>query len=121
MSLFDVIKNMSYGKEPVSLDGVDYSSYVVNKAFSMFVDTVLHANEMNIRPDINKYQNYGYYFNAVRKKKRFSKWPKNKASDEEVLVSKIYKYNQQKTKQVLKLLTEDQIETLKNVYDEGGA
>ena len=120
MKLFDVVKNISAQNEPVDLTGSEYDVYIINKAFSMFIDTVLHANEMNMRSDVSQKQHYGYLFNSVRKKKRFTPWPKNNSTDDENLVSKIYKYNQHKTKQVMKLLSEEQLNMLREMYDEGG-
>tara|TARA_S200002703_G_scaffold2466_2_gene3872 strand:+ start:43667 stop:44032 length:366 start_codon:yes stop_codon:yes gene_type:complete len=120
MTIFDVIKNISASKDTVNFEEDDYNTHVVNKSFSLFVDTVLYANEMNMRPDLSANKNYAFMFNSVRKRKRFSKWPKNKATKDEELVSKIYKYNQHKTKQVMKLLKEDDLQVLRDLYEEGG-
>ena len=120
MKLFDVVKNISAENQSVSLEDADYDSYIVSKAFSMFPDTVLYANEMNMRPDIRDSHHYSYLFNSVRKRKRFSPWSKNNVTEVEMLISKMYKYNQHKTKQVMKLLSEEQLDMLKEMYDEGG-
>lgn len=120
MKLFDYVKNISAEKDPVDDVGSEYDAYIVNKAFSLYPDTILAANEMNMRPDIPNKRHYDYLHSITRKKKRYTPWPKNNFSEDEKLISKIYKYNQHKTKQVMKLLSEKQINMLKEMYDEGG-
>jgi len=120
VKLFDYVKNISTENDPVEETGSEYDAYIINKAFSLYPDTILFSNEMNMRPEIPNSRHYSYLFNSVRKRKRFTPWPKNNSSEDEKLVSKIYKYNQHKTKQVMKLLSEEQLDMLKEMYDEGG-
>lgn len=120
MKLFDYVKNISAENDPVEETGSEYDSYIINKAFSFYPDTILFSNEMNMRPEIPNNRHYSCLFNSVRKRKRFTPWPKNNFSEYEKLVSKIYKYNQHKTKQVMKLLSEEQLDMLREMYDEGG-
>jgi len=63
---------------------------------------------------------YNFYINILRKKKRFSPWlRKEKVSDLEY-VKRYYGYNNEKASQVLKILSNEQIEFIKQRLDTGG-
>lgn len=71
-----------------------YSAFLVNRAFSLNPETILHANEMNIHYEIPNDSHHDYMFNAVPKKNRSkSKWPKFLKNDEVELVSNLLGVN----------------------------
>ena len=47
---------------------------MINRAFSQFNDTILFANEMNMNYHLPARMQYDFYKNALRPRKRFSKW-----------------------------------------------
>ena len=76
---FDFMNAVSFTKEDLikNLDNPDmiekqYTPYVVNRGFTNFEDTILHANEMNMRRHLFEGAQFDYYRGALRKRKRFS-------------------------------------------------
>ena len=63
---------------------------------------------------------YNFYLNTLRKKKRFSPWiRKDKVSDLEY-VKRYYGYNNENAAQAMKILSNEQIEFIKQKLDTGG-
>lgn len=96
-------------------DYKEYNPFIVNRGLSLFEDTILYAHEMNKNSHIDKKMQYDYLFYSIRKKKRWTPWPK-KSNNSEILdiVKELYGYNDMKAKDALKILTEEQISELKN-------
>lgn len=115
-SPFDYVKSINEKDLDLTDDLDGYNPYLVNRALSMFPDTVLFANEVNQRPAIeNKYQ-YLLLLNTVRRKKRYSgKWPKRLSSDNVHAVMKYYGYSFDKAEEALKVMTETQIDFIKSI------
>jgi hypothetical protein len=60
------------------------------------------------------------YINTIRKRKRFSKWDKLISNDEFETVKAYYGYSNEKARQVLSLLNQNQIDELKKRMYKGG-
>ena len=76
MSPFEFVKAIN-NKTDIMRDDLDekaYNSYMINRSFSYFPDTVLLANEMNIYQNlVSKLQN-DFFLNTIRKNpKRFGR------------------------------------------------
>ena len=98
----------------------EYPPFIVNKCLSGHLDCVLFANEMNKYHFLDKDMQYNFYLNILRKKKRFSPWlRKEKVSDIEY-VKQYYGYSNEKASQILKILSDEQIEFIKQRLDTGG-
>lgn len=107
---------LSYGKEDLTKE-VDFQSiyprYQVDIYFSLFLDTIMDANRMNLYWEIPVKSHYGYYLNKVRSRKRFSKnWPKRKKDDLVETIQEYYGYSVEKARQALEILSESQIEQI---------
>ena len=98
----------------------EYPPFIINKCLSGFMDTVLIANEMNIHSDLPKKMQYDFFINIVRPKKRFSPWLRKEKIDTLELVKKYYHYNDEKARSALKLLSEEQLEFIKQRMKTGG-
>ena len=96
-----------------------YNAFIVNRAFSYFPDTVMQANEVNRRPDMENKMKYDYLFYGIRPRKRFSKWHKNKEDETLSLIMQYYKYNRTKALECMKILTIEQIAELKKKFYKG--
>jgi hypothetical protein len=111
------------GDEMLSPDcpSKQYVPYIINRGFSQFNDTVLLANELNIRHQLPPKMQYDFLFTAIRPRKRFSKWAKKMKdpSDLEV-IQKTYNYSKEKAEQVYSLFSKDDLKTLRNRLDKGG-
>ena len=97
-----------------------YSPYMVNRQLSYFPDTVLAANEMNRNHHIDNRLQFDFFINIIRKRKRFSKWFKPEQISDLETVKEYYGYSNEKARQVLTLLSTEQINELKNKVAKGG-
>ena len=97
-----------------------YPAYVINKCLAGHLDSVLYANEMNIYNGLDKRLQYDFLLNILRSRKRFSPWIRKEELDNLELVKKYYRYSDEKAKQVLSLLTEDQLNVIRSKLDTGG-
>ena len=98
----------------------DYPPYIVNRCLSGHLDTVLFANEMNRYPNLDKDMQYTFYLNTLRKKKRFSPWLRKDKIEDLESVKKYYGYSNEKAYQVLKILSNEQIDYIKQRLEIGG-
>ena len=95
--------------------------FIINRALSMNVDTILYVNEMNIHYQLDPLLQYDYYINSLRKKKRWSKWAKATAPSSDLeLIKEYYNYNEQRAREVLDLLSESEIQKLRLKLSKGG-
>ena len=123
MNPFEYLNAINYTKQNVMVDDLaekSYNSFMVNRGLSYFSDTVLMANEMNRYHHIDNRLQFDFFINIVRKKKRFSKWNKPEIVSDVEVVKQYYGYSNEKSRQVLSLLTSEQIDELKNKVYKGG-
>ena len=97
---FDFMNAVSFTKEDLihnhdtpDLIEKQYPPYMVNRGFTNFEDTILHANEMNMRHHLFHDAQFQYYRGALRKRKRFSKWPKAEKSKDLDAIQEVYQCN----------------------------
>ena len=90
-----------------------YNAFIVNRAFSFFPDTVMHANEINQRADMDNKMKYDYLYHGIRPRKRFSKWHKKEENETLSIIMDYYKHNRTKALECMKILTIEQIAELK--------
>ena len=123
MNPFEFANAINYTKKNIMVDDItekSYSSYMINRQLSYFPDTVLAANEMNRNHHLDNRLQFDFFINIVRKRKRFSKWHKPETVSDLEAVKKYYGYSNEKARQVLSLLTTDQINELKRKVMTGG-
>ena len=113
-------KNLMKGTENDKLAEKTYNAFIINKALSYFPDTVQLANMMNVNHGLDNKLQYSFLINIVRPGKRYSKWVKKDKDSDLELVMTYYGYNRQKAKAAIKLLSPDQMKTIKNKLDKGG-
>ena len=122
--LKDWLNSINQSKKNIIDDDHDlekeYPPFIINKCMSGFMDTVLIANEMNIHSELPKKMQYDFFINIVRPKKRFSPWLRKEKIDTLELVKKYYHYNDEKARSALKLLSEEQLEFIKQRMKTGG-
>jgi len=120
MELKDWLNSINFNKEDLSENISSYPPYIVNRCLSGHIDCIFFANEMNIHHHIPKDMQYSFYLNSLRKKKRFSPWiRKDKVKDLEC-VKQYYGYSNEKASQALKILTQEQLDFIKQRLDTGG-
>ena len=78
-------------------------------------------NEMNKYNFLPKRMQFHYFINSIRKKKRFGgKWLSQKKVKDLEVIKEYYGYSNQKAKEALNLLSDDQIENIKLGLKKGG-
>jgi len=106
-------------EEDPSLEN-EYSPYIINRIYSGHLDAIMFANEMNQYHFLPKKMQYDFFLNTLRPKKRFSPWlRKDKIKDLE-LVKRYYGYSNEKAKQALRILTNEQLNFIKSKFETGG-
>jgi len=98
----------------------EYPPYIVNRCLSGNLDCILFANEMNKYPHLDKDLQYSFFINTLRKKKRFSPWLRKDSVKDLECIKKYYGYSNEKASQALKILSNDQINWIKQQLDTGG-
>ena len=63
---------------------------------------------------------YSFYLNSLRKRRRFSPWVRKDKIEDLDCVKQYYGYSNEKTSQVLKILSREQIDFIKKRLDTGG-
>lgn len=123
ISPFDFINSINYTKDDLIVDDwseKQYIPYLVNRGLSFGSDTVIPANEMNSRPHLDKKLQYHFLINTIRPKKRFNKWVKAEKYEAIEVIKTYYGYSTDKARQVSSILTEQQIQYLKQKLEKGG-
>ena len=124
MNLSDFLTSINISKENLvekePLCEKEYIPFVVNKCLSYFPDTIFYANQINVRPGLDKKMQYDYLRLSVSKRKRFSKWFKEEKNDNIKLIQEYYGYSYRRAKEVLECLTDDNIRTIKDSLKTGG-
>ena len=125
---FDFMNAASFSKQDIisSNDNPEiaenlYSAYIVNRGFTNFEDTILHANEMNMRSHLPAKAQFDYYRTALRKRKRFSKWPKADKSKDLDAIQEVYQCNRTVAKQYLKALSANDLKSVHSRLEIGGS
>jgi len=123
MNPFEYVNAINDTKKDLMVDEVTEKAYIpfmINRSLSYFSDTVLAANEMNRNHHLDKKLQFSFLINIVRKRKRFSKWDKPELVNDVEVVKEYYGYSNEKARQVLPLLTSDQILNLREKVTKGG-
>lgn len=125
MTPFDFINAINTTKKDLFAEdpqaGKDYAPYLINRGLSYFHDTILYANEMNQRWGSHKDWQFHFLLNSIPKRKRFSKWfSKDSETESFRLVKEYFGYSDEKAKEALSVLTEEQLTMIKEKLFKGG-
>ena len=118
LNSINITKNNLIDEEP-DLEK-QYPSYIVNRCMSGHIDAILLANEMNKRPNLPKKLQYDFFLNSIRKMKRYSPWLRKEEIENLDFVKRYYGYSNEKAKQVLNILTREQLSFIRDRLETGG-
>jgi hypothetical protein len=123
--LKDYLNAINHKKEDLMADDdglweKKYPTYIVNKALSSFPECLLYANEMNKMHHLDKKLQFQFFLNSIRPKKRFSKWLRSSKIKNLEYVKEYYGYSNEKARQALEILNNDQLEEIKTIMNRGG-
>ena len=123
--LKDYLNAINHEKTPL-MDTEDevwekkYSPFIINKCLAPFPDTIHLVNEMNLHNHLDSKLQFDFFLNTVRTRKRYTPWMKASKTKNLEYVKEYYGYNNEKARSALKLLSDEQIKTIKNSLDKGG-
>lgn len=126
MNPFDYINSINNGRNLLDESDdnevvvKDYNPFITNRTLSYHNDTLMLANAMNQYYNLDKDQQYLFFINTVRPKKRFAKWAKPDKDDVLDIIVEYYGYSYEKAKQVLDLFTKDDLKSMKQKLQKGG-
>jgi len=123
MNPFSYLNSINLSKKDMMIDDIaekEYNSFLVNRSLSYFYDTISLANVMNRYHHIDNKLQYHFLINIVRKRKRFSKWYKPETESDIEVVKEYYGYSNDKARQIMPLLSPEQITIIKKKVSKGG-
>ena len=100
----------------------DMVPFVINRALSQHIDCIHHCQVMNTVSLPEKSMYYHYMYNAIRNKKRYSKWHNPYIDDDIKLVMRYYKYSHEKAVRALVVLNKmpESLDMMRKSFDKGG-
>ena len=123
--LKDYLKSINRTKEKL-MDSDDelwekkYPPFIINKCLAPFPETVHLVNEMNVNHHLDSKLQYDFLLNSIRPRDRYTPWLKAKKIKNLEYVKEYYGYSNEKAKVALDILSDEQIETIKNSLSKGG-
>ena len=123
--LKDYLKSINRTKEKL-MDSDDelwekkYPPFIINKCLAPFPDTVHLVNEMNVNHHLDSKLQFDFLLNSIRPRERYTPWLKAKKIKNLEYVKEYYGYSNEKAKVALDILSDEQIETIKNSLSKGG-
>jgi hypothetical protein len=122
--LFEILNSINHNKRDLISECVyqekDYNPYVINRFLSGQMDSVIYANEMNIRPFLPKKLQYDFLRNAIRSRKRYSKWLKPELDENLSVICEYYNCSMRDARRYSELLNEEQIRIIHEKTSKGG-
>jgi len=121
MSPFDYVKSFSSKQDVWAEDeGKSYEPWVINKSLSFMQDCVFAANEMNKKYNIDKKLQHDFLFCFIPKGKRFGSWMKKEINPDVQIISEYFCINNVLAEKYLTLLTQEQLQEIRNKMNRGG-
>jgi hypothetical protein len=120
----EIIPSIQQTKRDLSTEeGFDksYLPFIVNRSLSFHYDCVMQVNEMNQYPSLNKKMQYDFLFNSIRGyKRKFEPWQKVIKNENLELIKEYFGYSNEKAKEALTLLNDNQINEIRGMLNKGG-
>lgn len=117
----EIIPSILQTKKDVLDNEKDYKPYLVNRSISYHIDCILYANQMNMNHHLDGKLQYHYLLNTIRPMKRkFQPWQKTSAIKDIDFIKEYFGYSNDKAKEALRLLTDEQITLIKEQLEKGG-
>ena len=115
MKLSEYLNAINYTKDDLFADeeaDKGYVPFVINRCLSYFPDTIMQVNELNVNPNVSKKMQFDYLRNAIRKRKRFSKWLKNTKDDRLESIKLHFGYGDKNALEAMRVLSDEKIDEI---------
>lgn len=109
-------KNLCRGDEEAAKA---YPAFVVNRCMSYHQSLISISSVLNTHY-VSNLEHYEFLLHIIPKGKRFAKWAKPKNDDSVKFVAKYYNVSMFRAREMLELLTDEQVASIKSSFDEGG-
>lgn len=122
MDLSDFFNSINKTKKNIIEDDRSekaYVPFVVNKSLSYHKDCIFHVNLMNMNPLLDRKMQYEYLLYALPKASRYGKWHKADGERIEPIMA-FYGYSRSKAMEVAAILTDKQLDSIKEALNTGG-
>jgi hypothetical protein len=124
--LFDVIlpsiNNKTENLFDIDIDiEKEYSSYIVNKAFSFGLDSLIYANCMNYYCNLPRKMQYDFYYYGLDKRKRWNKWIKEEKIEAIDRVKEYYNCSLKKARQYMTILNDNDLKIIYEKTNKGSS
>lgn len=113
-------KNLIDESDNPELASKTYSPFLTNRALSFHLDTVLHANEMNMNSGLDSDLQYQYLLSSVRAANRGFSWPKKSKDENHELIKEAFKINDTRAKEMLWVVGDEAVILAKKLLNKGG-
>jgi hypothetical protein len=115
-----LLSNNNYKLES-ELEEKEYKAFLINKALSAQMDVIFYVDEMNRNHQLDNKLQYDFYFYSIKKYKRpFQKWLKTTEIEDIEIIKEYYGYSNQKAKEVIKLLSKEDLQYIRDKVEKGG-
>tara|TARA_Y100000310_G_scaffold318101_1_gene371764 strand:- start:516 stop:893 length:378 start_codon:yes stop_codon:yes gene_type:complete len=118
------VNQINYGKKNLIDENPElerqYKQFIINRALSFNYDTVLYANEMNVKNHVDSKLQFDFFLNTIRPKKRYGKWLKRENNGILELIKEYYKCSYAKARDYITLLDDSQLDIIKQRLETGG-
>lgn len=103
----------------------EYPAFLVNRTLSYFGDCILFVNELNARGlsefHVSNTMHYEFLLHVIPRGKRFAKWAKPDKDNKDIkAVSQYYNCNSERARDIVSLLSEEQMKVIHGKLYEGG-
>lgn len=119
----EILKSILTSKKEVELinERTDYPAWNINRVLANYKDCILYANMMNMNSHISQKLQYQFLLNTVRPIKRpFNKTDRDKVNRDLESVKLYFSYSNEKAKDALRILSDEQIALIREKTEKGG-
>jgi hypothetical protein len=119
----EILKSILTNKNEVELinEKTDYPAWNINRVLANYKDCILYANMMNMNSHVSQKLQYQFLLNTVRPIKRtFNKTDRDKVNRDLESVKLYFGYSNEKAKDALRILSDEQIALIKEKTEKGG-
>lgn len=96
-------------KGEVVVDDKVYNQFLINRAFSLHIDTIAIVNEINKYGKISNQMHFDFLRYMITPRKRFSKWPKPKDHGDATIIAKRFNLTISKAYDLVGLFSKEEI------------
>ncbi len=119
---FEIVSIICEKKEHEKQEIVeDYNPFIINRALSNVMDTCFFSNEMNKYSSLSKDQQFDFYINIISRGKRYGQWHKLAINKNVEIISGFYQVSKKVAEQYAKILSDEQINSIKKLMMKGGS